>query len=71
MLYVNTNYTDDHYARQAYEGMLDFERLAEHPRVRVRQGQITPVNLVQQDGHAMYAIVVGQHGNRVSAGASL
>ncbi len=71
MLWVYTNREDLRFVSQIYDGISDFEKLSEAPRVRVKEGQITSVNFVLQDGHQVSGILVDQDGNPVSKGGSI
>lgn len=71
MLSVNTNLENIHFVSQIYNGISDFEKRAEAPRVRVRENQITSVNFVLQEGHQVSGTLVDQEGNPVSAGGGM
>ena len=71
MLWVNANRENMRFVSQIYDGISDFEKRVESPRVRVREDQITSVNFVLQEGHQVSGILVGQNGNPVSTGGSM
>jgi len=71
MLWVNTNRESIRFVSQIYDGISDFEKLAEAPRVRVRKGQITSVNFLLEEGHQVSGVLVDQDGNPVSIGGTM
>jgi len=71
MLCVNTNRENMRFVSQIYKNITDSESRAMAPRVRVKEGQITPVNFVLQEGHQVSGILADQNGNPVSAGGSI
>lgn len=72
MLWASTNnYKDLRFIGQIYNNISDFESRAKATRVRVREGQITSVNFVLQEGHQVSGILVDQNGNPVSTGGNM
>ena len=72
MLWVNTNNREGmRLVSQIYNGISDERGLAQATRVRVKEGQITCVNFVLQDGHRVSGVLVDRYGAPVQSGGSI
>jgi len=71
MLWVNTNRENLRFISQICCGVSDYENRTNASRVQVREGQITSVNFVLQEGHRVSGIIADQNGNPVSIGGSI
>lgn len=71
MLWVNTNRENLRFISQICGGISDYENRTNTPRVQVREGKITSVNFVLQEGHQVSGILVDRNGNPVSTGGSI
>jgi YVTN family beta-propeller protein len=71
LLWTSTNLEGLCFVSQIYDGIGDYGRRVEASRVRVREGRITSVNFVLQEGHQVSGILVDKDGNQVSTGGSM